>query len=61
MQIAKYLRPVVLGVILCVSHARTFSLIHGYSAPLEIYKHLEYYDDGQQGETKKLVAILVLK
>ncbi|XP_058221518.1 dol-P-Man:Man(6)GlcNAc(2)-PP-Dol alpha-1,2-mannosyltransferase [Rhododendron vialii] len=42
--IAQTLRPLVLGLILCVSHARTFSLIHGYSAPLEIYKHLDYHD-----------------
>ncbi|RZC89683.1 hypothetical protein C5167_036295 [Papaver somniferum] len=43
--IAKVLRPIALGVILCASHGRTFSLIHGYSAPLEIYKHLEHYED----------------
>ncbi|KAH7861770.1 hypothetical protein Vadar_030627 [Vaccinium darrowii] len=42
--IAQSLRPLVLGLILCVSHARTFSIIHGYSAPLEIYKHLDYHD-----------------
>ncbi|KAF7140849.1 hypothetical protein RHSIM_Rhsim06G0207300 [Rhododendron simsii] len=42
--IAQILRPLVLGLILCISHARTFSLIHGYSAPLEIYKHLDYHD-----------------
>ncbi|XP_010537732.1 PREDICTED: dol-P-Man:Man(6)GlcNAc(2)-PP-Dol alpha-1,2-mannosyltransferase [Tarenaya hassleriana] len=47
--IAKYLRPVVLGLILCVSHARTFSLINGYSAPLEIYKLLEHHDDVEPG------------
>ncbi|XP_010277032.1 PREDICTED: dol-P-Man:Man(6)GlcNAc(2)-PP-Dol alpha-1,2-mannosyltransferase [Nelumbo nucifera] len=43
--IAKALRPLVLSLILCASHSRTFSLIHGYSAPLEIYKHLEHHDD----------------
>ncbi|KAK6934152.1 GPI mannosyltransferase, partial [Dillenia turbinata] len=43
--ISKFLRPVVLGLILCASHARTFSLIHGYSAPIEIYKHFEHHDD----------------
>ncbi|PSS05865.1 Dol-P-Man:Man(6)GlcNAc(2)-PP-Dol alpha-1,2-mannosyltransferase [Actinidia chinensis var. chinensis] len=48
--IAKTLRPLVLGLILCSSHARTFSLINGYSAPLEIYKHLEYHDDVETGE-----------
>lgn len=42
--IAQSLRPLVLGLILCLSHARTFSIIHGYSAPLEIYKHLDYHD-----------------
>lgn len=50
MQLAKYLRPLVLGLILCASHARTFSLLHGYSAPLEIYKHFEYHDDAGTGE-----------
>lgn len=58
MQIAKYLRPFVLGVMLCVSHAQTFSLIHGYSAPLEIYKHLEYYDVGQQGDNYYLLYVV---
>ncbi|MQL98600.1 hypothetical protein Taro_031312 [Colocasia esculenta] len=43
--IAKVLRPVILSLILCASHSRTFSLLHGYSAPLEIYKHLEHHDD----------------
>lgn len=57
MQAAKFLRPFILGVILCCSHARTFSLIHGYSAPIEIYKHLEHYDNGRQGDTFKLVAV----
>ncbi|KAK9268659.1 hypothetical protein L1049_000416 [Liquidambar formosana] len=47
--IAKGLRPVVLCLILCASHARTFSLIHGYSAPLEIYKHLEHQEDAGTG------------
>ncbi|CAK9151698.1 unnamed protein product [Ilex paraguariensis] len=49
--IAKALRPMVLGLILCASHSRTFSLIHGYSAPLEIYKHFEYHDDVGMGST----------
>ncbi|KAM7495397.1 hypothetical protein LguiB_030006 [Lonicera macranthoides] len=48
-KLAKYLRPLVLGLILCASHARTFSLLHGYSAPLEIYKHFEYHDDAGTG------------
>ncbi|KAF9608777.1 hypothetical protein IFM89_011398 [Coptis chinensis] len=39
------LKPVVLGLILVASHYRTFSLIHGYSAPLEAYKHLEHHED----------------
>ncbi|GAA0166602.1 glycosyltransferase [Lithospermum erythrorhizon] len=43
--IAKGLRPISLALILCASHARTFSLIHGYSAPIEIYKHLDLHDD----------------
>ncbi|KAI8552457.1 hypothetical protein RHMOL_Rhmol06G0268100 [Rhododendron molle] len=47
--IAQTLRPLVLGLILCISHARTFSLIHGYSAPLEIYKHLDYHDHLETG------------
>ncbi|KAH6795756.1 hypothetical protein C2S51_036742 [Perilla frutescens var. frutescens] len=48
-EIAKYVRPLVLGLILCASHSRTFSLIHGYSAPLEIYKHFEHHDDAGAG------------
>lgn len=48
-KIAKILRPLALGLILCVSHARTFSLINGYSAPIEIYKHLDYHDDAGPG------------
>lgn len=47
--IAKAVRPLVLGIILCASHSRTFSLINGYSAPLEIYKHLEHHDDAGEG------------
>ncbi|KAB2605557.1 dol-P-Man:Man(6)GlcNAc(2)-PP-Dol alpha-1,2-mannosyltransferase-like [Pyrus ussuriensis x Pyrus communis] len=42
---AKILRPVVLSLILCASHARTFSVINGYSAPIEVYKLLEDHDD----------------
>ncbi|XP_004489031.1 alpha-1,2-mannosyltransferase ALG9 [Cicer arietinum] len=48
-KIAKFLRPVVLSLILYASHARTFSLIHGYSAPIEIYKILEHHDDVGNG------------
>ncbi|KDP32537.1 hypothetical protein JCGZ_14740 [Jatropha curcas] len=44
-KIAKALRPVVLSFILCASHARTFSLINGYGAPIEVYKILEHHDD----------------
>jgi len=44
MQVAKVMRPVALSLILYASHARTFSLIHGYSAPLEVYKILEHHD-----------------
>ena len=53
-QISKFLRPVVLSLILCVSHARTFSLIHGYSAPMEIYKLLEHHDDAGTGESLQI-------
>ncbi|KAL3503128.1 hypothetical protein ACH5RR_037577 [Cinchona calisaya] len=48
-KVASFLRPIILGLILCVSHSRTFSLIHGYSAPLEIYKHFEHHDDAGTG------------
>ncbi|KAE9620794.1 hypothetical protein Lal_00019309 [Lupinus albus] len=48
-KVAKILRPVVLGLILCASHARTFSLINGYSAPMEVYKILEHHDDAGTG------------
>ncbi|XVF78799.1 hypothetical protein PTKIN_Ptkin14bG0166100 [Pterospermum kingtungense] len=47
--IAKILRPVALSLILCASHARTFSLINGYAAPLEVYKILEHHDDAGTG------------
>ncbi|XVF04354.1 hypothetical protein REPUB_Repub05bG0075400 [Reevesia pubescens] len=47
--IAKILRPVALSLILCASHARTFSLINGYAAPLEVYKILEHHDDAGNG------------
>ncbi|GAB2284403.1 mannosyltransferase [Dionaea muscipula] len=50
-KLGKYVRPIILGLILCISHARTFSLIHGYSAPLEVYKHLEYHEDAGMGST----------
>ncbi|KAK8545641.1 hypothetical protein V6N13_066916 [Hibiscus sabdariffa] len=46
---AKFLRPVALSLILCASHARTFSLINGYAAPLEVYKILEHHDDAGTG------------
>ncbi|KAG6607914.1 Dol-P-Man:Man(6)GlcNAc(2)-PP-Dol alpha-1,2-mannosyltransferase, partial [Cucurbita argyrosperma subsp. sororia] len=49
--IAKVLRPLALGLILCASHARTFSLIHGYSAPLEVYKVLAHHDEIGTGST----------
>ncbi|KAJ6830032.1 dol-P-Man:Man(6)GlcNAc(2)-PP-Dol alpha-1,2-mannosyltransferase [Iris pallida] len=50
-KIAKGLRPVILGLILCVSHCRTFSMLNGYSAPLEIYKHFEHHEDVGDGST----------
>ncbi|GJW86713.1 hypothetical protein Tco_0162053, partial [Tanacetum coccineum] len=46
-KIAKYKRPSFIGLILCISHSRTFSVINGYGAPLKIYKHFgHHYDDG---------------
>lgn len=59
-QIAKVLRPVVLGIILCASHGRTFSLIHGYSAPLEIYKHLEHHEESGNSKNWFLFYIWLL-
>lgn len=50
LQMAKYTRPLLIGLILCVSHSRTFSIINGYSAPLEIYKHFEHHDDVGTGK-----------
>ncbi|KAL5736522.1 hypothetical protein ACOSP7_030990 [Xanthoceras sorbifolium] len=46
---AKLFRPLVLSLILCASHARTFSLINGYAAPMEVYKILEHHDDAGPG------------
>ncbi|KAK9674496.1 hypothetical protein RND81_12G236300 [Saponaria officinalis] len=48
---AKFVRPVFLSLVIAISYSRTFSLIHGYSAPLEIYKHLDYHDDAGPGST----------
>ncbi|TYI33438.1 hypothetical protein ES332_A04G133300v1 [Gossypium tomentosum] len=47
---AKFLRPVALSLILCASHSRTFSLINGYAAPMEVYKILEHHDDAGTGD-----------
>nr|GEV60224.1 dol-P-Man:Man(6)GlcNAc(2)-PP-Dol alpha-1,2-mannosyltransferase [Tanacetum cinerariifolium] len=47
--IAKFTRPLFIGLILCVSHSRTFSIVNGYGAPLEIYKHFEHHDDAGTG------------
>ncbi|GKE10455.1 hypothetical protein Tco_1414006, partial [Tanacetum coccineum] len=45
-KIAKFKRPSFIGLNLCVSHSRTFSVVNGYGAPLEIYKHFgHHYDD----------------
>ncbi|KAJ1687584.1 hypothetical protein LUZ63_018974 [Rhynchospora breviuscula] len=44
-KIAKGVRPLILGLILCASHSRTFSILNGYSAPLKIYQHLQYHHD----------------
>ncbi|KAJ9551461.1 hypothetical protein OSB04_015506 [Centaurea solstitialis] len=46
---AKYVRPLLIGLVLCVSHSRTFSIINGYAAPLEIYKHFEHHYDAGSG------------
>ncbi|KAF7028744.1 hypothetical protein CFC21_040612 [Triticum aestivum] len=48
-KIAKGLRPLILGFILCTSHSRTFSMLNGYGAPLQIYQHLEYHEDTGPG------------
>lgn len=48
-KIAKGLRPILLGLILCASHSRTFSILNAYSAPMEIYKHLEHHEDAGTG------------
>ncbi|XP_072965925.1 alpha-1,2-mannosyltransferase ALG9 [Typha angustifolia] len=48
-KIAKGLRPLFLGLILCASHSRTFSIINGYSAPMQIYKHLDHHEDAGTG------------
>ncbi|CAI0377149.1 unnamed protein product [Linum tenue] len=47
--IAKVIRPLVLSLILCASHARTFSLINGYAAPMEVYKVLDHYHEAGSG------------
>lgn len=52
LQIAKYLRPMLIGLILCVSHSRTFSIVNGYAAPLEIYKHFEHHYDAGTGKNR---------
>lgn len=59
MQVAKVMRPVVLGLILVASHARTFSLINGYSAPLEVYKILEHHDDVDNGEGQAFCGLFL--
>uniref|UniRef100_A0A0D6R9T7 Mannosyltransferase n=1 Tax=Araucaria cunninghamii TaxID=56994 RepID=A0A0D6R9T7_ARACU len=38
--IAKIVRPLLLGFILAVCHSRTNALLYGYSAPMEVYKHM---------------------
>nr|QFR35810.1 alpha-1,2-mannosyltransferase ALG9 [Chandrasekharania keralensis] len=48
-KIAKGLRPLILGCILCASHSRTFSMLNGYGAPLQVYQHLEHHDDTGPG------------
>ena len=51
---AKYVRPLLIGLVLCVSHSRTFSIINGYAAPLEIYKHFEHHYDAGSGKGDSL-------
>uniref|UniRef100_A0A0E0FIC9 Mannosyltransferase n=1 Tax=Oryza nivara TaxID=4536 RepID=A0A0E0FIC9_ORYNI len=48
-KIAKGLRPLILGFILCASHSRTFSMLNGYGAPIQIYQHLEHHEDTGPG------------
>ena len=36
----KKARPLILGGILALSYCRTLSLFHGYSAPMQVYRHL---------------------
>ncbi|KAK8956345.1 Dol-P-Man:Man(6)GlcNAc(2)-PP-Dol alpha-1,2-mannosyltransferase [Platanthera guangdongensis] len=50
-KVAKVLRPIFLGLILSLSHSRTFSVLHGYSGPSVIYKHLEHHEDAKPGST----------
>lgn len=58
LQIAKFTRPLFIGLILCVSHSRTFSIVNGYGAPLEIYKHFEHHDDAGTGKNSiSLISI----
>ncbi|KAM7250828.1 hypothetical protein ACFE04_022711 [Oxalis oulophora] len=47
--IAKLLRPVALSLILAASHARTFSLINAYAAPMHTYQILEHHYDVEPG------------
>lgn len=60
MQGAKLLRPLVLSLILCASHSRTFSLINGYGAPLEVYKILEHHDEAGPGNCHVLLSVFSL-
>ncbi|KAK8936030.1 Dol-P-Man:Man(6)GlcNAc(2)-PP-Dol alpha-1,2-mannosyltransferase [Platanthera zijinensis] len=50
-KVAKVFRPIFLGLILSLSHSRTFSVLHGYSGPSVIYKHLEHHEDAKPGST----------
>lgn len=59
-QIAKGLRPLVLGFILCASHSRTFSMLNGYGAPLQIYQHLEYHEDTGPGKNIPMYTLFML-
>lgn len=46
-----------LSLILCASHSRTFSLINGYGAPMEVYKILEHHDDAGPGKNYYLALL----
>jgi alpha-1,2-mannosyltransferase len=54
------MRPLVLGFILCASHSRTFSMLNGYGAPLQIYQHLEHHDDTGPGKALQSIPVMAV-